>query len=501
MCITARPTRRTCAAQYRYPCLHLATPRTARASPMTATTPASSAADERARPASASASGSGASPVPVPAAKAGTPPPGPKSPSTRVTLPKGVELNPFLDRKLRDKDGVGIGSTSTQFLMQPVSEVEQENLPPLPAPATALAPAPIPKASESMMSIDNELDPDMPDLVDENENIQPTASGSGWASQHRETSVTGWNQSGRWPYEQLSNNATSNWAGAENYDWSGYSQGQDVLVRDWWDAEERAKHPRPGPGLLPLAAYEKLHNDDHSLLKIRIITPNDEDVADSKIGTSVPFQDGLVIPSVTELQSAIPHPAAVYCRNENGWVILEIRANKPLPKLNRLAAGAILPDEDRRQRNTTCKAPETHHFHQYNGAADGSVLDVPYSPAEWAVKHSDSMNVFVCCRCTTYAVVSAETIPGVIPVAIIDAYTKERADYPQTGKTPQDMVAWSLWSCLRSVPAVTFGPRANIQHRVYPALSRITSGRGSTRHSSLLPSSSPFALGGVNSRA
>jgi len=276
---------------------------------------------------------------------------------------------------------------------------------------------------------------------------------------------------------------------------------QNALVREWWDPEKRAKYSRPGPCLPPLAAYEKFHNANHTLLKVRITAPRDEDVADCRIGTVISLQDGFVIPSDTEVQSAIPHSSAAYCLEENGWIILEIRASKTLPKFSRLAASAVLPDEVRHQRNTTCRAPETHHLRQYDNAADGSILDIPYSPTKWTAKHSNLMNVFICSRCATYAVVSAEIIPGVIPVAILDAYIKERSDKPQAGYSPQSMVARALRSVLRLVLSRPFSPRADIQRRVHPESSRITSGKGSTDQSSLRAGSSHIASGGVSSRA
>ncbi|KAH7105002.1 cysteine proteinase [Auriculariales sp. MPI-PUGE-AT-0066] len=344
-------------------------------------------------------------------------------------VPKGVPLVDHSANKQRDTDGQGLGSKNTSVVFHPA--------PTIPTRDDA-------DKENERVAMDMDVDSDMPDLVEADEQR------SGWDYKPVYVPQPNWEaQTGQAP--GCTQNDLTSWGNSNDthFDWSNmYSVAPEPLVHDWWDPNQRAIHQRPGPGLLPLAAFDALHDSDHTLLRTTVKTPLDEHVLEGKIGSaSAGFSNDLVIPSKDELARAKPHPDALYCRPENSWVIQQVRLNRAtIPPLPNLPPGTLLPDNDTRQRAIVCKGPETHHYHEYRGAGNASSFDPPYQPAEWQARHSDAVTALICCRCPATALVTTEPIPGIISGPLLEKLAKERADLPVIGKTGPDMVIWAFQS-------------------------------------------------------
>jgi hypothetical protein len=213
--------------------------------------------------------------------------------------------------------------------------------------------------------------------------------------------------------------------------------------QNWWDPAVRKTHNRPGPGMLPDLLENYLHDPDHILLSV---SPSPQARKRWKLE---PFHADF--PSTDEIRRSIPHPNAYYCPKDNGWVLLYWEYSVQGPPLSKLYHGPPLPDLIRRSRVYSCLGPhplsttrpnETHHFHYYKAAVDGSRITEPsnlgtpnHDSDDPRKYEGDPLDLFICCQCTLYFVVS-DVIPSVIPQEIFEAFVRDKVCHPDGGQSP-----------------------------------------------------------------
>ncbi|KZT22681.1 cysteine proteinase [Neolentinus lepideus HHB14362 ss-1] len=326
-----------------------------------------------------------------------------------------------------------------------------------------------------------------PELV--SEEPLPDFNQTSWG----ESTRTPWENSGGWAGLNLGGgNGASGWGTTDTFDtaWSGalgpadFDSGfnKKVLIdgrtedeeKDWWDPAVRARHSRPGPGMLPPLLEERLHNPEHTLYSVSVAPPDlkpDKDVA------------GFAPPSADEVRTAVPHPNSYYCRRHNGWVLLLWRQSLVVPQLSMKSfvelvqeRGVKLPDQERRKMTGSCVGEEnplsggpankTHHFHHYPRVVNAQELNPPFRRRDWEQlvqkkllrrrmtvqgdfniadpasvdkmddeslanePEGDLLDLYMCCQCSVYCVVSPEVIPGVIPLKWIDEFVRDRRENP-----------------------------------------------------------------------
>lgn len=274
----------------------------------------------------------------------------------------------------------------------------------------------------------------------------------------------------------------------------GRSKTEESL---WWNAEERKRYNRPGPGILAPVLAEELHDTNHSLFFVNVTSPAWTQVAPATPGpsstrpsTTPPTDPAASPPTEEELRAAVPHPNAYYCPKDNGWAILSWKSSSVVPPLARsylYGRNPPLPDQVRRRRNLSCiedgdqpfgKSNKTHHFHLYEKAVDSLKLTPPFRQDEWQlmedlkqrrraaymrsdmdisnIKESSEivdddeitdegklLDLYVCCQCS-FSVVASGVISGVIPRKNIDELIRDKRGHPTVGKTPEQSVVLAL---------------------------------------------------------
>ena len=274
--------------------------------------------------------------------------------------------------------------------------------------------------------------------------------------------------------------------------------GRDTIEEQtWWDPEVRLRVSRPGPGILPTLLAEKLHDSNHSLFTVTVtppdITPSQSSVPSSQSSPS--FQ----IPTNEEVHEAVPHPNALYCRKENGWILLLRRSASKLPPLapsfDKAHPDVLFPAQDRRLMTDSCLDDKdaqpfgqmnlTHHFHIYPRAVSSLSLSPPFEPAGWDTHGKDLqpeddkmegveamasedrsdgllLDLYVCCQCSVFVMCSA-LIPGIIPSEHLNEFVRERAGNPMPGQTGHDSAILALdttmkYAVLSNFHAITHPP-------------------------------------------
>jgi ubiquitin carboxyl-terminal hydrolase 25 len=289
--------------------------------------------------------------------------------------------------------------------------------------------------------------------------------------------------------------------------WSGYwengaSKKVDIDGRNneeecnWCDEAMREKYKRPGPGVLPPLLSHCLHNPEHTLYSVTatappLKNPTPSSSAPSSSPPSVASSSSLshsVPPSADEIRTAVPHPNAYYCKEHNGWVLLYWCSSSVLPPIvPSYHFEHPLPDQTRRKRTSSCigsedqatgRANRTHHFHKYAAAVDARTLNIPFKRSEWEAEarqkrrnrsvtlrlegnegetstkgekaegpEGDFLDLYVCCQCSIYCLVSRHVIPGVIPLRRVEEFVKDKTDNPPLGKTSA-MAVVSGWETI-----------------------------------------------------
>lgn len=359
------------------------------------------------------------------------------------------------------------------------------------------------------------------DIVSEDDNTVPDLiphdDTSNWASDIK----TPYDVGGHWTSD------SSDWNHMSNQSWAAGSTGQglefdnmDYMDRsdqelidgrvdreeaNWWNPDEREKGKRPGAGILSPVLAEELHDSNHSLFSINVVSPpaptvlshappvKDQSSTGPSISSASPEQPSISPPTEEEIRTAVPHPNAYYCPKDNGWVILSWKSSTVAPPLARSFSNSNshLPDLARRRRTLSCieeedqpfgKANKTHHFHKYEKAVDGHKLTPPFRQDEWQNMESvklkrragtiisteldiNAINVdevdtevpdkevgddegklldlYVCCQCSFYCVASG-IIPGVIPRRLIDEVIRDKRSNPPVDKTGDQAIASAL---------------------------------------------------------
>ncbi|KAF8531532.1 hypothetical protein JB92DRAFT_2691869 [Gautieria morchelliformis] len=256
---------------------------------------------------------------------------------------------------------------------------------------------------------------------------------------------------------------------------------------NWWDPDVRLRAARPGPGILPTLLAEKLHDSDHSLFSV---TVNPPDIAPplQSASPSVSSQPPFHPPTPDQVHEAVPHPNALYCRRDNGWILFLRRFSSELPPLaasfQETSPGVLFPHTFR-HKNTTCldetdgnpfrSVNLTHHFHCYPKAVSSLSLNPAFDYAPWEKKedvpsHLQSiqeeeeedqmegiestaanesaaegalLDLYVCCQCSVY-VVCSDLIPGIVPARHLEELVRERAENPIPGQSGSDAAIVAL---------------------------------------------------------
>ncbi|KAI0686832.1 cysteine proteinase [Cytidiella melzeri] len=275
----------------------------------------------------------------------------------------------------------------------------------------------------------------------------------------------------------------------------------DDEERNWCDEGTREKYQRPGPGILPPLLSHCLHNPEHTLYSVTASAPPPKHSAStSAVPSSSPASAGSSTslpphvapsPSADEIRTAIPHPNAYYCKEHNGWVLLSWCSSTVLPPIiPSYRFERPLPDQARRKRTVSCvgsedqvvnQANRTHHFHKYSAAVDARTLNIPFKRSEWEAEarqkkrnrsvtlriegdegetstqgekndepEGDLLDIYVCCQCSVYCLVSRHVIPGVIPLRKVEEFVKDKVENPPVGKNSATAVV-SGWETIITI--------------------------------------------------
>lgn len=230
---------------------------------------------------------------------------------------------------------------------------------------------------------------------------------------------------------------------------------------NWWNLEYAAGSSRPGSGVLPTLLAERLHDSDHSLYHVTVTPPErqQQSVSTSSLTFTPPTRE--------EVYESVPHPRALYCRKENGWILLLTRSSAKLPPLvggyQERHPNLVFPDPAKRSSSLACGSHNgasyprdfTHHYHFYPAAVSSRSLDPPFPKAD-ATPSSDSvdeaeteptqhvsseilLDLYVCCQCSIYVLCSG-LIPGVLFADQLNALVRERSEHPLLGQTGSEAV-------------------------------------------------------------
>ena len=362
-----------------------------------------------------------------------------------------------------------------------------------------------------------------PELVDDG--IQEDDSTVPDLIPHEDTA--NWSQNIKTPYDLEGNwegthwsKEHTDWSNMPNQNWAAGSAGQgmefdkldytnrtdqDFMIDGrvdheetaWWNPNEREKFNRPGPGILSPVLAEELHDPNHSLFSINVVSPPVFTVlshtSKDQLSSASSSSDRPTVqpPTEDEIRTAVPHPNAYYCPKDNSWVLLSWKSSSVIPPLARSFVNSpnTLPDQAKRRLTSSCieedhqfgKMNKTHHFHKYEKAVDSHKLTPPFRQDEWQifenlklkrragtiipadldiniVRVDDDMediekktgddegkllDLYVCCQCSFYCVVSG-VIPGVIPRKYIDEVIRDKRNNPPVGKTGDQAVVSAL---------------------------------------------------------
>lgn len=319
-----------------------------------------------------------------------------------------------------------------------------------------------------------------PELVDD-EPIPPLIPADSWG----QVDTTPWDST--WP---------SYWdnSASKKVDIDGRNNEEE---RNWCDEATRETYKRPGPGMLPPLLSHCLHNPEHTLYSVTATAPPLKHPAPPSSASSTsasiapstsPPPHSIPPPSADEIRTAVPHPNAYYCKEHNGWVLLYWCSSSVLPPIvPSYHFEHPLPDQARRKRTSSCvgsedqvtgRANRTHHFHKYAAAVDARTLNIPFKRSEWEAEvrqkrrnrsvtlrlegnegetstkgekaegpEGDFLDLYVCCQCSIYCLVSRHVIPGVIPLRKVEEFVKDKTDNPPLGKTSATAVV-SGWETI-----------------------------------------------------
>lgn len=279
---------------------------------------------------------------------------------------------------------------------------------------------------------------------------------------------------------------------------------------NWWDADNTNLLKRPGSGMLPSRLAEILHNSDHALYRVSPSSvpvasqPQAEEIqqSESTSSSSPPPHHNKSPPpppSEAEIDRAIPHPYALYCPKDNGWILLHCDTflqNPSLAHSFETSEHEPLPDLYQRILQANCfdkRDNKTHHFHRYERAVDARHIQPPYHVDEWETietlkqkrragkvimdefdlekmkveeeeeeveEEGKLLDLFICCQCSLVCV-SSSVISGVIPLPIWNEFIQDKKNNPVAGKSPDLSVVVALETLLMYATLVPLLSRLN----------------------------------------
>ncbi|KIM40703.1 hypothetical protein M413DRAFT_28483 [Hebeloma cylindrosporum] len=236
-------------------------------------------------------------------------------------------------------------------------------------------------------------------------------------------------------------------------------------TRSWNSALPERNKGRPGPGILSAVFAEELHDSDHSLFSVKVTVPlravpqsppvPDSDhaaVLDTPPSSNLQSSLDHCPPTKEEVRTSIPHPNAYYCPEDNGWVILSWNTSSVAPPLARsyIASGnPPLPDQSRRRQvsrlNTAIRRDGWASVETVKQKmTDLTIRDEADTPGDYDVESAEEegelLDLYVCCQCSFYCVVSA-VIPGVVPRRHLEELVRDRTRNRSAGTSAEQAVA------------------------------------------------------------
>jgi hypothetical protein len=241
----------------------------------------------------------------------------------------------------------------------------------------------------------------------------------------------------------------------------------------WWNSLNREALKPLGPGMLPVLAASKIHNEEHELLTVSVSVP--EYAPFESEGSS--YQP----PTLDEVREAVPHPNAYYCSKCNGWIIVsKSRTTNPpvYPHYKDDCPDLNFPEHRNLQKEFQCNSDrplssynpspdKTHHYHLYEDAIPSVSLQTPFirgefepspSPPRKVCRHViepslefwkqptfvlmdidtemphpeliqgvDYLDLYACCQCMTNICVTKRPIPGVVSARLLADLQRERS--------------------------------------------------------------------------
>lgn len=389
---------------------------------------------------------------------------------------------------------VPASTPETQPVETPVPPTTFYSANPIPSRTPVpISPPPLPARPQSIIGTSHTSvvsDPTYrePELVTDDKNTN-------WVDQNN----VGWSDAIETPWDQP--NTTTGWSEVQqswpahdgwNREWGGAMTAQKVDIdgrvqdeeSNWWSKDRKS---RPGPGMLPTMLETLIHDPEHSLFSVSTTMPDIK--PRSRLSDSSSLPSPLPQPTPDEVRFAVPHPNAYYCRKHNSWVLLLWKSSSVEPPLAKSYQGPPLPDLVRRRQTSSCigegsqpfgQMNKTHHFHHYKKAIDASKLNPPFRRNDWDPRskkqrrrqghlfkgsnasvssladeeieeEGELVDLYVCCQCSFYCVVS-ESIPGIVPVEYLDKLTTQKQQNPQVGKSSEVSVLIAWETILMYVP-------------------------------------------------
>lgn len=238
----------------------------------------------------------------------------------------------------------------------------------------------------------------------------------------------------------------------------------------WWNPHSRAALRPLGPGMLPVLAASKIHDETHELIKVSVSYPNYPSTDRSEASHPAP--------TLNDLYHAIPHQNAYYCAKCNGWVVVQksrtimppvySKYNEGCPELNFPLNRNLQRDYECNQSSETYNQnpDKAHHYHLYEDAIPGvdlnpalvrdsweqdpplprkvcrhhigssenfwkapmyQMMEIEPDAADRDMVPGDYLDLYACCQCMTNIYVTRQTISGVVSPRLLADLHRERA--------------------------------------------------------------------------
>lgn len=252
----------------------------------------------------------------------------------------------------------------------------------------------------------------------------------------------------------------------------------------WWNASNRRALRLLGPGMLPVLATSKIHEESHTLVAVTVSVPDIPiaipETVPSTSEESIEAQRSFKQPHSSDVYSAVPHPNAFYCAKCNGWIIIQGAQTMEMPIYSTYTDACpeinfpTPPRSDKKcnasfHYGTSDGEPnplEAHHYHLYEEAIPSTRINPPFERHEWEQRpqlpkkacsqhenatdnfwrlptylmlevepdavhpgldtKADYLDLYSCCVCTQNVYVSRNVIPGVVSRRLMADLARER---------------------------------------------------------------------------